>query len=315
MYSFLSTSSKCKGCFSAQDMHILIKTEQGAPMQRVAIYNRCSTEEEAQKNALEVQAAESIELVEAKKEEGWVIVARYVESESGTSTRKRKEYQKMIEDIKQNKYDIIVVKSIDRLARNAKDWYLFLDCLMKHNTRLYLYLERKFYESEDALVTGIKAILAEEFSKELSAKIKNAHRRRQLKQSGLNITREMFGWNKLGKDEFKVNVQEKAYFMMACSLVEAGCGFRRISNILYEAGARSKSGKRISEVQWRNMLRSTRAYGTVILHKKEYDFVRKEKKEVAEDEWIVIEDAIPALISFEYYKKIQEILDKRAKTV
>ena len=32
-------------------------------MQRVAIYNRCSTDEEAQKNALEVQAAESLELV------------------------------------------------------------------------------------------------------------------------------------------------------------------------------------------------------------------------------------------------------------
>ena len=198
-------------------------------MQKVAIYNRCSTEEEAQKNALEVQAAESLELVEAKKTEGWQIVAQYVELESGTSTRKRKEYQKMVEDIKQNKFDIVVVKSIDRLARNAKDWYLFLDCLMKHNTRLYLYLERKFYQSEDALVTGIKAILAEEFSKELSAKIRNAHRRRQQKKSGLNITREMFGWNKTGKDEFEINQQEATYFRMACELAEAGCGFRRIS--------------------------------------------------------------------------------------
>lgn len=284
-------------------------------MQRVAIYNRCSTEEEAQKNALEVQAAESLELVEAKKEEGWQIVAQYVELESGTSTRKRKEYQKMVEDIKQNKFDIVVVKSIDRLARNAKDWYLFLDCLLKHNTRLYLYLERKFYQSEDALVTGIKAILAEEFSKELSAKIKNAHRRRQQKQSGLNITREMFGWNKIGKDEFEINQQEAAFFVLACELVEVGCGFRRISNALYEAGARSKSGKRISEVQWRNMLRSPRAYGTVILHKKEYDFVRKEKKEMPEEEWIVIKDALPALISYAYYEKIQQILDTRARSV
>jgi len=284
-------------------------------MQRVAIYNRCSTEEEAQKNALEVQAAESMELVEAKKDEGWQIVAQYVELESGTSTRKRKEYLKMVEDIKQNKFDIVVVKSIDRLARNAKDWYLFLDCLMKHNTRLYLYLERKFYQSEDALVTGIKAILAEEFSKELSAKIKNAHRRRQQKRSGLNITREMFGWNKLGKDEFEVNQQEAVYFLLACQLVEAGCGFRRISNALYEAGARSKSGRRISEVQWRNMLRSTRSYGTVVLHKREYDFVRKERQKMPEEEWIVIEDALPALISFEYYKRIQEVLDMRARSI
>lgn len=284
-------------------------------MQRVAIYNRCSTEEEAQKNALEVQAAESLELVEAKREEGWLIVAQYVELESGTSTRKRKEYLKMVEDIKQNKFDIVVVKSIDRLARNAKDWYLFLDCLLKHNTRLYLYLERKFYQSEDALVTGIKAILAEEFSKELSAKIKNAHRRRQQKQSGLNITREMFGWNKIGKDEFEINQQEAAYFLLACQLAEAGCGFRRISNVLYEAGARSKKEKRISETQWRNMLRSPRAYGTVVLHKREYDFVRKEIREMPEEEWIYVNNALPALITYEYYEKIQKILDSRAKNV
>lgn len=283
------------------------------PMQRVAIYNRCSTEEEAQKNALEVQAAESLELVETKKEEGWVIVAQYVELESGTSTKKRREYLKMVEDIRQNKFDIIVVKSIDRLARNAKDWYLFLDCLQKHNTRLYLYLERKFYQSEDALVTGIKAILAEEFSKELSAKIKNAHRRRQMKQSGLNITREMFGWNKIGKDVFERNEKEAAYFRLACQLAEAGCGFRKISNALYEAGARSKNGGRISEVQWRNMLRSPRAYGTMVLHKREYDFVRKETKKLPEEEWIFIENALPALISWEYYEKIQRILDDRAK--
>ena len=282
-------------------------------MQRVAIYNRCSTEEEAQKNALVVQAAESLELVESKQEEGWQIVAQYVESESGTSTKRRKEYLKLVEDVKQDKFDIVVVKSIDRLARNAKDWYLFLDCLMKHNTRLYLYLERKFYQSEDALVTGIKAILAEEFSKELSAKIKNAHRRRQQKQSGLNITREMFGWNKLGKDEFEINQQEAAYFVLACQLVEAGCGFRKISNALYDAGARSKSGKRISEVQWRNMLRSPRAYGTVVLHKKEYDFIRKERKEMPREEWIVIDDALPALISIEYYNKIQAALEERCK--
>lgn len=282
-------------------------------MIRVAIYNRCSTEEEAQKNALEVQTAESLELVEEKRSEGWVVVEQYIELESGTSTRRRKEYLRMVEDIRQNKYDIIVVKSIDRLARNAKDWYLFLDCLLKHHTRLYLYLERKFYQSEDALVTGIKAILAEEFSKELSAKIKNAHHRRQQKQSGLNITREMFGWNRISKDCFEINEEEAAYFRIACQLAEAGMGFCKISRAMYEIGARSKNGGRISDVQWRNMLRSSRAYGTVILHQKEYDFIRKEKIKVPEEEWIVIENALPALVSREYYDRIQQILNENAK--
>ena len=53
---------------------------------RVGIYNRCSTEEEAQKNALAVQAEESREIAQRK---GWIIAAQYIESESGTSVKNR----------------------------------------------------------------------------------------------------------------------------------------------------------------------------------------------------------------------------------
>ena len=132
---------------------------------RAAIYNRCSTEEENQKSALMIQAAESLEVVQKK---GWELIWQYVEAQSGTSTRKRLEYQKMITHIEEGRYDVIVIKSIDRLARNAKDWYLFLDCIARNHVKLYLYLEQKFYLPEDALLTGMKAILAEQFSKELS---------------------------------------------------------------------------------------------------------------------------------------------------
>ena len=62
------------------------------------------------------------------------------------------------------------------------------------------------------------------------------------------------------------------------------------------------------------MLRSPRAYGTVILHKNEYDFVRKEKQKMPEAEWVVIDHALPALISFDYFERIQKILDSRVKT-
>lgn len=149
---------------------------------RAAIYNRCSTEEENQKSALMIQAAESLEVVQKK---GWELIWQYVEAQSGTSTRKRLEYQKMITHIEEGRYDVIVIKSIDRLARNAKDWYLFLDCIARNHVKLYLYLEQKFYLPEDALLTGIKAILAEQFSKELSQKMKSAHRRRQERGRGL----------------------------------------------------------------------------------------------------------------------------------
>ena len=174
-------------------------------MKRAGIYNRCSTEEEAQINALESQAAESREIVIRK---GWEIADQYIESESGTTSYKRSEYQRLLEDMESDKFDIVVIKSIDRLMRSAKDWYIFIDKLTQNNKQLYIYIDHKFYTPEDSLLTGIKAILAEDFSRELSKKIKNAHKRRQEKKLGLNITRPMFGWDKVGRNEFVINEKE-----------------------------------------------------------------------------------------------------------
>lgn len=281
-------------------------------MNRVAIYNRCSTEEESQRNALHVQAQESRELAE---ENGWCVVAQYIESQSGTTSAKRKEYQKLLQAMEEKQFDIVMVKSIDRLTRNTKDWYLFLDSLVRNQIRLYLYLERKFYQSDDALITGIKAILAEQFSKELSQKIKNAHRRRQEKQSGFNITRDMFGWEKIGKNTYQICEEEAAYFRHACVLVEQGYGYHRIAKTMYEMGARQKNGNRISEVVWRNMLRSPHAHGAVVLRETEYDFDAKRKVKLPKEETIIIENAIPPLISDKYHQKIIEILDSNANKV
>ena len=140
--------------------------------ERAVIYARCSTEEESQKDALVKQAQEARECVE---KQGWILVDSYVESHSGTSTRGRTEYNRLYEDLLGDTFDIIVIKSQDRLMRNTKDWYLFVDRLTTSRKQLYMYIERKFYSTDDGLLTGIKAILAEEYSRELSKKIGRAH--------------------------------------------------------------------------------------------------------------------------------------------
>ena len=145
-------------------------------MLRAGFYARCSTEEESQKDALAQQVKEAEICI---KEQGWTLVDRYIESKSGTTTKGRQEYTRLYEDLLKDKFDIIVIKSQDRLMRNTKDWYLFVDRLVTEQKQLYIYIERKFYTADDALITGIKAILAEDYSRELSKKINNAHRNRQ----------------------------------------------------------------------------------------------------------------------------------------
>ena len=275
-------------------------------MERVAIYNRCSTEEEAQINALAIQAAESRERAVSK---GWRIADQYIESESGTRAANRSEYLRLLRDMDGDKFDIIMIKSIDRLMRSAKDWYFFLDKLTRSGKKLYIYIDDKYYTPEDSLISGIKAILAEDFSRELSKKIKNAHRRRQERKSGLNITVPMFGWNRLEKDVYEINQEEAEAYRQAFEMVKEGKGFYSLANDMYERGVRGKKGERISDVQWRKMLYSPRAWGTVVLHTREYDFDRKRYVSLPEEEWIYVEGALPPIVSREYH---QEFLERMA---
>lgn len=261
-------------------------------------------------NALGIQVAESRELVEKK---GWTLTRQYVESQSGTTTYRRSEYQKMMADMSEDLFDVVVVKSIDRLTRSAKDWYLFLDQLMKHQKQLYLYIEEKFYTPGDNLLIGIKAILAEDFSRELSKKIKNAHRRRQEKQTGLNITVPIFGWDKVGRDVYVLNQEEADAYRQAFAMAEDGKGFYTIAKQMYEQGVRSKRGGRISEVQWRKMLYSPRAHGSVLMHTSEYDFETKRKQSVPQEEWIEISRALPPIVSSEYQTRVLERIQKRTQ--
>lgn len=277
---------------------------------RACIYNRCSTEEEAQMNALGIQVEESRELVARK---GWILTRQYVESQSGTTTYRRSEYQKMMEDMDRDLFDVVVVKSIDRLTRSAKDWYFFLERLMHSQKQLYIYLEQKFYTSSDNLLIGIKAILAEDFSRELSKKIKNAHRRRQEKQTGLNITVPMFGWDKVSRDVYVLNEGEAEAYRRAFAMAEEGKGFYTIAKQMYESGVRSKSGGRISEVQWRKMLHSPRAHGSVLMHTSEYDFEIKRKRNLPTAEWIEIPNALPPIVSKQYQQRVLESICNRTE--
>ena len=123
---------------------------------RAVFYARVSTEEEKQVNALAKQVQENKDVIASK---GWELIDQYVdEGKSGTKIKGRDEYQRLIADMELDRFDIIVIKSQDRLNRNTRDWYIFADHLNKSGKRLFLYMDNKFYvPSEDALITGIKA--------------------------------------------------------------------------------------------------------------------------------------------------------------
>ena len=98
----------------------LAPEQTGSQEIRVAPYCRVSTMSEQQAESYELQQQYYNDYI-AKHPE-WVLVRIYAdEGISATSTKKRKDFKKMIEDCKAGKIDLIVTKSVSRFARNVVD--------------------------------------------------------------------------------------------------------------------------------------------------------------------------------------------------
>lgn len=277
-------------------------------MLRAVTYNRCSTEEERQKDALKKQVQESVQCVKSK---GWQLIDSYVEAKSGTTVKGRKQYNRLYEDLEKDRFDIIVIKCQDRLMRNTKDWYLFLDRMQRNHKRLYMYLEQKFYTPQDALLTGIKAILAEEYSRELSKKVNNAHFHRQQDGNSFVFTNHTYGYRKLADRSIVIEEKEAVMIRLVFELSAQGLGSYRISDILYEKGYRNRKGGKISSSVIHNMIRNPLYLGTVVQNRRHYEFESRQMYHNEQHKWIIHENVLPPIINKELFESANKRMDQR----
>ena len=108
------------------------KKEAAAPL-RVDLYIRVSGQEQAIKGlSLEAQQ-ENLE--EYARERGWVIVGTYIDAAKTARKRmyKRTNFLRMLEDVKQDKVDLILFTRLDRWFRSVTGYYKVMEILDAHN--------------------------------------------------------------------------------------------------------------------------------------------------------------------------------------
>jgi len=87
---------------------------------KVAAYARVSTDSDEQSTSYDAQVNFYTNFIQAKEE--WEFVKVYAdEGISGTNTKKRVQFNQMIQDALDGKIDMIITKSISRFARNTVD--------------------------------------------------------------------------------------------------------------------------------------------------------------------------------------------------
>ena len=92
---------------------------------RCAIYTRKSTEEglEQDFNSLDAQREACESYIKSQTHEGWVLIKKqYDDGGYSGGTMERPAFKELLEDIKNNKIDIVVVYKVDRLTRSLMDF-------------------------------------------------------------------------------------------------------------------------------------------------------------------------------------------------
>ena len=284
---------------------------------KIAIYARVSTEHEAQLSALEnqVQYYDGI----LKQHPDWILYDRYIdEGISGTSTKKRKNFIRMLEDAKEGRFDLIVTREVSRFARNTVDTLQETRKLKSIEVEVYFIDDNiwTFNDEDGELKLTIMATLAQNESKKTSQRVK-AGQLISFQNGVFYGTGNILGYDKVGKDLI-VNEDQAEIVRFIYSEYLNGKGTVKIADELTERGAITSTGlSRWSAAYVSRVLRNPFYSGTIV-YRKSYipDYLeQKPKMNYGEVEQVVVEGRHEPIISKEDFKKVQQIMDSHSKPI
>lgn len=184
------------------------KIQQIKPVQnkklRVAAYARVSHSELLQ--SLSNQVSYYSELIQNHSE--WEYKGVYVDSAiTGRNIKQRKEYQRLIQDCKEGKIDVILTKSISRFGRNTIDLLKTIRELRRLNVSVRFEKENIDTMTTDGeLLLTLLVSIAEEESKAIGQNIK--WRVKEKFQQGLpHSPQDMYGY-RWQEDEYVIEPHE-----------------------------------------------------------------------------------------------------------
>ncbi len=106
---------------------------------KVCAYCRVSTDSNEQQMSFETQVSYYTNFINSNHD--WIFAGIYAdEGITGTSIQKRDDFNRMIEDCKNGKIDMIITKSVSRFARNTVD--SLMTCRMLKSLNVGVYFEK-----------------------------------------------------------------------------------------------------------------------------------------------------------------------------
>lgn len=277
---------------------------------RLAAYCRVSTDKEEQQRSLEAQKLFFADFAERNCH---TLVKLYAdEGISGTSLRRRVEFNRLMEDAKLGLFDMVAVKDVSRMARNTVDFLQSIRSLKSMGINTIFVTSNMSSLGDSEFVLTIFGAMAQEESANLSKRVKfgkliNSQRGR--------VPRVIFGYDRVDNFTLRINPTEAETVRKIYDLyVFEGMGCRKIAITLNELGMQTKFGGKWDTTGIKRILSNPLYCGELINRKYEVtDYLSGKQIKLPEEENLHHERPEFAIIPRETWDRAQEILSIRRK--
>lgn len=282
---------------------------------RVAPYCRVSTKKDDQLPSYESQIEYYTELIARHQE--WTMVRLYADQgKSGTSTKRRKEFLKLIHDCRKGKIDLIITKSVSRYCRNTLDGLGTVRELKRLGVGVYFEEQNvnTLYMDNEMILTFMMS-QAQAESESLSGNIKWGHRKRFQDGKVYFNYKNFLGYRKGPDGEPEIDPEQAAIVRRIFSRYLLGQSVREIANGLKADGIKTVRGHDTwSDGSIRGMLQNEKYIGDALLQKTFITdvFSHQAQKNTGELPKYYVHDNHPAIIDRETFQRVQEEIARRA---
>lgn len=286
---------------------------------RVTYYARVSSESDEQLNSLGNQIGYYEDFI--RKNAAWTFVHGYIdEGLSGISTKRRENFNRMIEEASEDHFDLVITKEISRFARNTLDSIQYTRQLLSCGVGVFFQNDNiNTFDEDSELRLSIMSSIAQDELRKLSSRVKFGHQQ-AIKENVVLGNSRIFGYRKDNKrlviDEEQAPMVRELFELYATDQHS----MKQIETLFWEKGYRNLNGKKIAHSTMSNMIANPKYKGYYVGNKvKVVDMFTKKQKFLPPEEWVMFKDEtgelVPAIVSEELWDQANAILKRRSEDV
>lgn len=282
---------------------------------RVAPYCRVSTDSDEQLTSYTAQIEYYTAKIAANPE--WTMVRLYAdEGITGTSTKKRKQFNKLIADCEAGKIDLVITKSVSRFGRNTLDGLQYTRKLKRLGVGVYFEKENvNTLHMDNEMILTFFFSQAQAESESLSGNVKWGHRKNFKDGKVYYQYKSFMGYRRGANGEPEIDEEQATVVRRIYTRYLMGDSVHQIAKGLEADGIKTVRGnEKWSDSVIQGMLQNEKYIGDALLQKTYIAdlFTHQSKKNMGELPKYYVHDCHPAIIDRDTFRKVQEEIARRA---